>query len=372
MASPPAILIAAASGRALARSARQGGYVPLVADYFGDQDTVALAHSHVRIDHGLEHGMDEDKLIGAFETLAVSQQPIGVVCGTGFEDRPYLLGRIAQRWRLFGNDPHTVATIKDPLAFAALCRDCDIAHPQTSSSPLAPSGWLAKRKGGAGGSHIAPSTEQNGGAGQVYFQRHVPGVPVSALFLADGRRAMTLGFSTQWSSPTAGRPYRYGGAVRPAALALGVAKALSDVVLRLAAAIPLVGLNSADFLVDGVEFRLLEINPRPGATLDIFEPAKGSLFALHIAACEGELGTAPPSLDGASAAAIVYAEHDIASFPAWRWPAWTADRPHPGTSIKAGEPLCTVSATNSTAAATKVLVDERIAMVLAWTHATTS
>jgi uncharacterized protein len=344
----------------------------LVADYFGDQDTVALAHSHVRIDHGLEHGMDEDKLIGAFEALAVSQPPIGVVCGTGFEDRPHLLGRIARRWRLFGNDPHTVATIKDPLAFAALCRDCDIAHPQTSSSPLAPSGWLAKRQGGAGGSHIASPAEQNGGSGQVYFQRHVAGVPVSALFLADGRRAMTLGFSTQWSSPAAGRPYRYGGAVRPAALASGVAKALSDAVLRLAAAIPLVGLNSADFLVDGAEFRLLEINPRPGATLDIFEPAEGSLFALHIAACEGELGSAPPSLDGASAAAIVYAEHDIASFPAWRWPAWTADRPHPGTAIKAGEPLCTVSATNATAAATKALVDERIAMVLAWTHATMS
>ena len=69
--------------------------------------------------------------------------------------------------------------------------------------------------------------------------------------------------------------------------------------MRLARAIPLVGLNSADFLVDGDDFRLLEINPRPGATLDIFEPPKGSLFALHIAACEGELEPHAPSLAGA-------------------------------------------------------------------------
>ena len=95
-----------------------------------------------------------------------------------------------------------------------------------------------------------------------------------------------------------------------------MADVLTQAVERLAQAIPLIGLNSADFLVDGDEFRLLEINPRPGATLDIFEPAEGSLFALHIAACEGELRAAPPCIDGARAAAIVYAERDIASFPA--------------------------------------------------------
>ncbi|HEY2138230.1 MAG TPA: ATP-grasp domain-containing protein [Xanthobacteraceae bacterium] len=369
MARPPAVLIAAASGRALAQSARQGGYVPLVADFFADQDTVALAQAHVRIEHGLARGMDEEQLIAAFEILARAQEPIGVVCGTGFEDRPHLLARIARRWRLLGNDPGTVATIKDPLAFAALCRDGAIAHPPITTAPPAnASGWLAKRRGGAGGSHIAAPAQH--GDGETYFQREVAGMPVSALFLADGARATTLGFSTQWASPTAARPFRYGGAVRPATLAADISDALVAAVQRIATMVPLVGLNSADFLVDGVEFWLLEINPRPGATLDIFEPAKGSLFALHIAACEGELSNARPSLDGASAAAIVYADRDIASFPALPWPAWSADRPRPGTSIRSGEPLCTVMAAGASASAAKALVDERLATVLAWTRAT--
>ncbi|MGA6998581.1 MAG: tetrahydromethanopterin C1 transfer protein, partial [Pseudolabrys sp.] len=34
------VLIAAASGRALAAGARRAGYVPLVVDGFGDQDTL--------------------------------------------------------------------------------------------------------------------------------------------------------------------------------------------------------------------------------------------------------------------------------------------------------------------------------------------
>jgi uncharacterized protein len=363
-----AVLIAAASGRALAWSAHRGGYAPLVADYFGDEDTLALARGHVRIAHGLARGMDGNQLVAAFAQLAASHHVIGAVCGTGFEDRPELLARISQQWRLLGNDARTVATIKNPLAFADLCRNCGIPHPETCATPPAElAGWLAKRQGGSGGGHVATKAAPAGG--NRYFQRHVTGEPVSALFLADGRRAVTLGLSSQWASPTRKRPFRYGGAVRPAPLAPGMADALADAVRRLALAIPLVGLNSADFLVDGDEFRLLEINPRPGATLDVFEPPEGSLFALHIAACEGEVSTAPPRLDGACAAAIVYADRDIASFPALRWPDWTADRPHAGTAVGAGEPLCTVKAAGPTTAAVRALVNERLATVLAWTHA---
>jgi predicted ATP-grasp superfamily ATP-dependent carboligase len=361
----PAVLIAAASARALAQSARHGGYLPLVADFFADQDTAAVAHDHVLIESGLARGMDEDGLLAA-------------VYGTGFEDRPELLARIGERWRLLGNDPQIVARVKDPRAFATLCRDCAIPHPETlPSRPLDAAGWLAKRKGGAGGSHIASAIGQKPANDQFYFQRTTPGVPVSAFFLADGRHAMTLGFSTQWASPTTRRPFRYGGAVQPAALPPALASALAGAVDRLMQAIPLVGLNSADFLVDRDEFRLLEINPRPGATLDVFEPAEGSLFALHVAACQGELDCkldcAPPRFEGACAAAIVYAERDIAAVPAVQWPDWTADRPHSGTAIKAGEPLCSVKAAATTAAAARAGVDERLAAVLAmvldWTHA---
>jgi uncharacterized protein len=370
----PAVLIAAASGRALAYSARRGGFLPLVADFFADQDTAALAHDVVRMEHGLAHGMREDRLLAACETLARSRQPIGVVCGTGFEDRPQLLARLRERWRLLGNDPQTVATVKDPDAFAALCRDCDVPHPETQATPpREPDGWLAKRKGGAGGSHIVRPSPANCAQNDVYFQHATAGEPVSALFLADGRQAMALGFSTQWASPTAQRLFRYGGAVRPAELAPAMADALAAALHRLMQAIPLVGLNSADFLVDGDEFRLLEINPRPGATLDLFEPAEGSLFALHVAACEGRLATRPPRHDGACAAAIVYAERDIAAAPATQWPDWTADRPCPGTAIGAGEPLCTVRAAAATAAAARAGVDARLAEVLAmvrdWTYA---
>ena len=92
-----AVLIAAASGRALAASARRGGYAPLVADFFGDEDTAAVAEANIRLGHGLARGMSSGLVIAALERLASPRQPAGIVCGTGFEDRPELLADIAQR-----------------------------------------------------------------------------------------------------------------------------------------------------------------------------------------------------------------------------------------------------------------------------------
>jgi predicted ATP-grasp superfamily ATP-dependent carboligase len=360
------VLIAAASGRALVASACRGGYAPLVADFFGDQDTVAAAHAYIRLEAGSVSSIDTQELLTAFEILAATHQPAGAVCGTGFEDRPELLARISQRWILLGNKPETVARVKDPLAFADICRNCGIPHPETALTlPADPTGWLRKRRGGAGGWHIGAAVGHHIPDTGFYFQRRVQGTPVSALVLADGHRAMILGYSVQWSSPTPRHPFRYGGAARPAALAPEIASRMSGAAQRLMSAAPIIGLNSIDFLLDGHEFHLLEVNPRPGATLDIFEPRDGSLFALHVAACEGTLPPTPPSYDDAAASAVVYADDDIATIPSMEWPSWIADRPCVGASIKAGGPLCTVLAFASTAAAARALVEQRIAIILA-------
>src|SRR5262249_49877816 len=177
------VLIAAISGRALAASARRAGYVPLVADFFGDEDTLALAQAHVRLDTSIARGMVADELMDALGTLATARHPAGTVCGTGFEDRPDILARVAERWRLLGNSAETVARIKDPLAVAALCRDRATPHPQTVlGRPADGRGWLAKRRGGAGGTHVT-SAEITSNEQADYFQRRVDGTPVSALML---------------------------------------------------------------------------------------------------------------------------------------------------------------------------------------------
>jgi uncharacterized protein len=352
------VLIVAASGRALAASARRGGHRPLVADFFGDQDTLAAAEAHYHLADGLVHGMRRDDVMSALDVLSRGRAPVGVVCGTGFEDRPDVLAAIGQRWALIGNRPDLVARIKDPMGFADLCRAGGIPHPDVSLTPPPdPDGWLVKRCGGAGGHHVTAHVGRSIAPGR-YVQRRVPGTPVSAMILAHGGHAIVLGLSTQWTSPTPTQPYRYGGAVMPADLAPAMTNRLIEMIQRLVAAVPLVGLNSADFLVDDDDAWLLEINPRPGATLDIFEPEGGSLFALHVEACRGSPASALDAANGARASAIVYAEQHI-QVPAFDWPDWTADRPRAGSTINAGEPLCTVFAAAASSDDAKRLVTRR-------------
>ncbi|MEJ2626518.1 MAG: ATP-grasp domain-containing protein, partial [Pseudolabrys sp.] len=159
-------------------------------------------------------------------------------------------------------------------------------------------------------------------------------------------------------------PFRYGGAVRPAALRENLAQAMTAALTRLTARLPLTGLSSADFLVDGDRFHLLEINPRPGATFDLFEPERGpSLFALHVDACAGRLPDTVRRLEGATAGAILYAARDIEDMPALDWPDWVSDRPVPGSAVKADAPLCSVFARAETAAQARQLLERRMAEI---------
>jgi predicted ATP-grasp superfamily ATP-dependent carboligase len=190
----------------------------------------------------------------------------------------------------------------------------------------------------------------------------VPGRPVSALVLADGKRALVLGFSEQWCAPAPGRPFRYGGAVRPASLPAAIAYTLREAAVRLVTGTGLVGLNALDFMVraDGID--LVEINPRPGATLDVF-PHR-DLFAAHVAACDGVLPGAPLAFAGADAAAIVYAPRALAVPPDFDWPDWTADREPPGRAVAAQAPLCTVLAAAADGAAARALAATRTAAII--------
>ena len=151
----PAMLIAAASGRALAASARRAGYRPLVVDYFADQDTIANAQAYVRLASGLDRGMQAPEVMAALQTLSEQHETSGVVWGSGFEDRPSLLRHIAQTWNLIGNGPDVVDHVKHPMLLAKLCHSCGIPYPETRLDPPDDrDGWLTKRVGGAGGTHI--------------------------------------------------------------------------------------------------------------------------------------------------------------------------------------------------------------------------
>ncbi|VTZ48140.1 conserved protein (OrfY) involved in tetrahydromethanopterin-dependent formaldehyde oxidation [Methylocella tundrae] len=360
----PAILIAAAAGRALAAAARRAGYRPLVADLFDDEDTRALCVANCLVGDP-QTGFDGEALIAALNALADGCAPIGIVYGAGFEDRVELLDELAERWTLFGNRPETVRRAKNPAALAQLCRSLGVPHPDISLTPPANAeGWLVKSVGAAGGSHVAPAGALRAQGEDIYFQRVAPGEPVSILGLGDGAGMMALGASRQWAAPTGDEPFRFGGCARPAALPPDVETRLNDAASSLSVELGLSGLNSFDFLLDGDAFVLIEINPRPGATLDIFEDRHGLIFAAHIDASLGRLPALPLEFPRAAAAGIAYARRRIAAMPALDWPEWAADRQKPKSALGLNDPLCTIKANAADPSRARELVKERTASIL--------
>ena len=359
---PQEVLIAALSGRALAAAARRAGYALRVLDLFRDLDTRRLAVSSRQIAGDVVRGFDAEDLLAAARAEGTT---LPLVAGAGFEDRPELLARLSRVRRLLGNPPETVARLKDPRAFAALAESIGVAHPAIRlSPPPEPFGWLAKRVGGSGGWHIRPAAKAGGRKPGTYFQRRVKGRSISAQFLADGRAMRLLGFSTQWPAGRGGS-FLFGGALRAAEIEADAAARIDEVLVELVRATGLIGLNSADFLLDGRTLTLLEVNPRPGATLDIFDGGtQPGLFTLHVAACDGRLPSTWQPSGGAAACQILYAPRALEIPAGIRWPRWSADRPAPGTAIGRGEPVCTLLARGRDPDRLRARLNERASAVL--------
>lgn len=355
-------MIAAVSGRALAAAARRAGYRPFVADLFGDLDTIDMAEETARVPGALEGGLEAEGLIETLHKLAGEEPPEALICGSGFEEHPELLQALAQHFPLAGTNGYVVRRIKNPAILADECAGIGIPFPEIrSEKPPGTEGWLAKRIGGAGGLHIGPARQVEADE-SIYFQRVINGTNISALFMAEGASARIVGFSHQWTSPIDGAPYRFSGAVRLESFPEQDAAMIDSWLSALSKRMGLVGLCSADFIKARDTYYLIEINPRPGATLDIFDSDQAPLIVAHLAASRGEEAPLPVHRDS-MALMIVYASHDIEHFPPIEWPDWLADRQPPGTRIASGEPICTIFAHGKSAQDAKALLLRREAKI---------
>jgi predicted ATP-grasp superfamily ATP-dependent carboligase len=355
------VLIAALSGRGLAASARRAGYLPLVADAFADTDTRDHAAHFVCIADAVRIGLRAKPVFGALRALEATaeRRPLGLILGSGFEDRPKLIAALSRRFALIGNDAATVARCKDPVALGALLDTLQIAHPETRITPPTDvDGWLSKRTGGSGGTHIVPAANAERSA-KRYVQRMLDGEPVSVLAVATRRGAQIVGISRQWTIGSGPRPYRYGGAVGPVSLTPAVDTDLRSAAEKISAALALVGLVAFDFLLVGETSFLVDVNPRPSATLDVFDDAGGSLFHAHLDTCAGRTLRLPVA-EGARAAAILYAERGPLRVGEVAWPEWAADRPAPDTRVPRYRPVATVFAHEGTPEAALHSVRQRL------------
>lgn len=355
--SPPVVVVAALSARMLAESARRAGWRVIVLDLFGDTDTRRASGMWYPIGDAASLSIDPHRVREALDAASRFPNVIGWIAGSGFEAHRDLLDDKAIALAPIGNTRDACDAVRDPARFFALLDDAGILHPDTQThAPADTAGWLVKRADGTGGVHIRHAAKAAAANRDDYFQRHQAGRSMSALFIADTRRATIIGFNEQLIVSHGTHPFVYGGALGnidvPASLREQIARAANAIVSRTG----LRGLNSLDFIVDGERCFVLEVNARPSATLSLHErDGAMSLLALHTRVCAGapldDVMSNP--LDPTSpmrGELIVFAERERERkiSPEFVQRAlnlgWCHDIPVTGSVVAAGAPLCSVSA----------------------------
>jgi uncharacterized protein len=358
----PTLVVVAISGRALAQSAAKTHSRVVVLDAFGDRDTRAIAEV-VRVGADEGFAVDPDRLVAA---LAAEPRGSGlaIVVGSGFEGTPELASRLARYGRLYANDPAVVAALKDPELGIALLRASGWRVPLTQREPPADRrGWLQKQTGGAGGTHVRPARHAAAGPG-LYFQREIPGQPLSVTFLADGDRAYCLGFNRLRVEALGDASYCYAGAIAGIGLPHPLRVQAQSSLDRLVRVTGLRGLAGLDFLLDGDGMTALEVNPRPTATFELYDddfPA--GLVHWHLASFERPVPEFGELLGrGAGthrAVGVVYARGPITVPDNVSFPSWCRDLPCVGSIIAADAPVLSVIAEAASSGEAEREIDAR-------------
>lgn len=347
-------LLISESGRALCTSAKNAGIDVHVIDLFADQDTIANSLSSHAVS-AFSGKMNATVLIKKVRDYVAYNPSLSIVIGSGFEGSPHLLAQLQQICPILGNHHSVINRINSPACFFKQLDSLSLPYPEYLGSDPSRSDpgrstetLLIKSAAGTGGRHISVYVPGMPVNPPYYLQVFLSGKNYSATFIADGHSFNLLGFNATWTR--AGKiDFSFAGAVSnvwlPDVLRVQIIEAIRKLVQRF----KLRGLCGLDFIIDPIgSYAILELNPRPTATFEMYEDQEQSLFAQHILALQQPLSWSPSKQYCSRALGICYAEQEL-TVPDLGWPDWITDKPRSGTIIAKDAPICTVHASGSTA-----------------------
>lgn len=355
-------MIVAGSARMLAQAAKNAGLRALVIDLFADSDTQGYAEDFRQV-----NSLAEQDLAPAVDYFIERYAVAHVIYGSGFECYLESLRYLNRRLIMLGNHPDVFAGQLDKQAFFSTLDQLNIPHPGVVfSAPDYADDWLLKPMQGQGGFGIKRYHVYDNAESPVYWQKFQAGTPHSVLFLADGQQAQVVGFNSQWSvclSET--EEFVFSGVINSTDLPDVHKARIIDWLKQLVPVFGLKGLNSMDFIHADDSSYVLEINPRPSASMQLYDQ---DLLTRHIQSCLGTQSRNSVTYSGAwkdyhsIGYQIVYAERDLMIPDHFEWPDWCMDLPKSGNMCRTGQPICSIIAhqKNSRSVAEQLLTKQQL------------
>ena len=359
-------VIVSLSSRSLAESATKTNNHVIGLDIFNDLDLLKATKKAFRINQ--KNGNNEFDNQSLLNTIKKIGNKFPIVYGSGFEDRPEILKKLQKKYTILGNTHRTVAEVKDPRKFFSVLKLLNINYPNIKfRKPKNLNLWIIKKIGGSGGHHVEFANQANlsrkiESLKGHFFQKFIKGRHYSAHFAASKTGKIMIGFTEQpqttWEKlRKKDNPFLLKRSLYVHNFNRQFVQNISMQIDKIMSHFDLVGLNSIDFIVPKNSKRILitEINPRPGATIDLLERATGkNLFNLHIQSIRGENITRSKKNQKKNKKTwvmeIIYAKRNLRFNQPIHWPIWIKDIPNlrghsnDRVHIKSGGPVCTIFA----------------------------
>ena len=335
---PEYILVIASSGRLLAQAAKNVGLKPLVIDIFVDRDTQQYAEAFKQVS-----SLSEQQLVPVVDYFIQRYGVKHVIYGSGFEYYPESLRYLDNKLIVLGNSIDTFLRLQDKSDFFSSLDKLSIPYPEVCFvTPNNQAVWLVKPMQGQGGLGIQRYNPKHQADTPVYWQKFQAGTQHSVLFLADGKNAQVIGFNTQWTIDLGeGQEFIFSGIISSCDLLDEHKERITDWLDELVCEFRLKGINSLDFIQADEMVFVLEINPRPSASMQLYD---ADLIIWHIKASQGQLTDYALLNKGYTGYQIVYAQQDVMISDAFKWPDGCMDLPEFGVTCRTGQPVCSIIA----------------------------
>jgi len=348
------LLLIGASVRALASWFVKAGYRPLGMDLFGDRDLRAICP--VR---RIAFADWPDGILKKCDDFP----GVPIVYGGGLENAPQLLDQLAHRHPILGNRGQSLKISRDPAHWVPCLVHAGVqvpeflpgpANPGHDVSPLGEGPWLIKPYRSGGGKNIREGLLGQSIPQGYFAQKRISGTGVSlSFFLGPGGGRAFLGAYEMPNIPALAAPdFGYRGSVVFRGLPLVMGQLCQVLAKVLKEKMGLRGLVGVDAIRKDGQLWIIEINPRPTASMELSDPLGGANLARwHVAGFLGasyELEKNTPR-EKPQGKAILYAEKDFA-FPGEfdqetiekNFSVRFADIPQPLEPMGKGEPVLTI------------------------------
>ena len=328
------ILIIAQSGQMLARSAANMGLKVYVIDCFSDQDTQLFSTQIFQV------------ASLAIKDIAPTINKIKSYCtyciyGSGFEIFPESLDFLAHHFQVLGNSSQVFNALQNKPLFFQCLQQLNIPHPAVFFTPPSnKKNYLIKPFNSLGGENIHPlHTLKNTPPVNAlnYYQQYLTGETLSVLFIANGRQAQVIGYNRQWSCHKSFSFLRI--ATYPDLIAQH-RQTIRAWLNPLTTSYSLIGVCSLDFIVHQNQCYMLEVNPRPSASMVLYQK---DLLRHHISACQKApqpTAFSPPKNN--QAYQIIYAPRQLSIPKNVQWADCYRDLPPAGRIIPQNHPICSM------------------------------